>query len=29
MAEYRLAETYFTVLPITVPCLLIGLLPEN
>lgn len=29
MAEYSLAETYFTVLPIGVPTLLIGLLPEN
>jgi len=29
MAEFSLAETYLTVLPIGVPTLLIGLLPEN
>ena len=29
MAEYRLAEKYFNLLPIPVPILLIGLLPEN
>ncbi|MGQ9584343.1 MAG: hypothetical protein ACUVXG_02960 [Anaerolineae bacterium] len=29
MAEYSLAETCLTVLPIRVPTLLIGLLPEN
>ena len=29
MAEYALARTYLTVLPINVPTLLIGLLPSN
>lgn len=29
MAEYALAERYFKLLPIPVPILLIGLLPEN
>lgn len=29
MAEYALAKTYLSVLPINVPTLLIGLLPEN
>lgn len=29
MAEYKLAHACFTVLPINVPVLLIGLLPEN
>jgi hypothetical protein len=29
MAEYDLAHTCFTILPINVPVLLIGLLPEN
>jgi hypothetical protein len=29
MAEYKLAEKYFNLLPIPVPILLIGLLPEN
>lgn len=29
MAEYDLAENYFTVLPINVPVMLVGLLPEN
>lgn len=29
MAEFKLAEKYFRLLPIPVPILLIGLLPEN
>jgi hypothetical protein len=29
MAEYDMANTCFTVLPINVPVLLVGLLPEN
>ena len=29
MAEYTLAETCFTILPINLPTLLIGLMPEN
>ena len=29
MAEFKLAEKYFKLLPIPVPILLIGLLPEN
>ncbi|HPM11154.1 MAG TPA: BglII/BstYI family type II restriction endonuclease [Paludibacter sp.] len=29
MAEYDLADNYFTVLPINVPVMLVGLLPEN
>lgn len=29
MAEYALADNYFTVLPINVPVMLTGLLPEN
>jgi len=29
MAEFSLAETYLTVLPISVPTLLVGLLPES
>ncbi len=29
MAEYVLADNYFTVLPINVPVMLVGLLPEN
>jgi len=29
MAEYDLADTCFNVLPINVPVLLVGLLPEN
>ena len=29
MAEYDLAHTYLTVLPINVPVMLVGLLPEN
>lgn len=29
MAEFVLAERYLTMLPIRVPVLLIGLLPEN
>jgi len=29
MAEYDLADTYLSVLPINVPVLLVGLLPEN
>ena len=29
MAEFQLAETYLTILPIRVPTLLIGLLPSN
>jgi len=29
MANFKLAERYFTVLPISVPTWIIGLLPEN
>jgi hypothetical protein len=29
MAEYDLADNYLTVLPINVPVMLVGLLPEN
>lgn len=29
MAEYRLADRYLSVLPILVPTLLVGLMPEN